>query len=338
VDLRAQLDVAGVRTALRAAAEVVSEHRTALDRLELAGTGREEMTADELVAETAALAGELSGDASGGFEPDRVPAPDAGVLAGADLEVTLGATAGALEDVTTFAEVAAVLDRVPSTAAAGQVGESVALLLAGLAESLRNADVLDAGRLAIGLEIGAERLAERDQGVRPGRLAAVVAAAADAALAAVDDGADLAETIISAADDGLAELECGPRVDPLLAERGVVDAGAAGVLLLLDVLASVVTGEPLPAAPAETAPAPVGAASGVERYRVACRVEPYDGNGLESANWLESTWHEMGELEQFHRGDTWQVSLVTVVPGAAIEAIHDVGRPRELHIAVVADD
>ena len=33
-----------------------------------------------------------------------------------------------------------------------------------------------------------------------------------------------------------------------------------------------------------------------------------------------------------------QVALVTVVPGAAIEAIHDVGRPRELHIAVVTDD
>lgn len=338
MDLRAQLDVTGVRTALRAVADVLAEHRAALDRLELAATGREEMTADELVAETAELAGELSGDASGGFEPDGVPAPDAGVLAGADLEATLGATASALDSATTFAEVATVLDRVPRSAARGEAGEGVAMLLAGLAESLRNADALDAGRLAIGLEIGAERLAERDQGVRPGRLGAVVAAAADAALAAVDDGSDLAETIISAADDGLAELECGPQVDPLLAERGVVDAGAAGVLLLLDVLASVVTGEPLPAAPADTPAPPAGAASGAHRYRVACRVEPYEGNGLESSNWLESTWHEMGELEQFRRGDTWQVALVTVLPGAAIEAIHDVGRPRELHVAVVADD
>jgi hypothetical protein len=338
VELRAQLDVAGMRTALRAVADVMSEHRSALDRLELAAIGREDLTAAELVAETAELEGELSGDASGGFEPDGFPSPEAGVLAGADLEATLGATASALDSAATFAEVADVLDRVPSGAASGAAGGGVALLLAGLAESVRNADSLDAGRLAIGLEIGAERLAERDQGVRPGRLAAVVAAAADAALAAVDDGADLAETIISAADDGLVELECGPQVDPLLAERGVVDAGAAGVLLLLDVLASVVTGEPLPAAPAETPTPPATGASGAPRYRVACRVEPYDGNGLESSNWLESTWHEMGDLELFRHGDTWQVALVTVVPGAAIEAIHDVGRPRELHIAVVADD
>ncbi|MFN7150742.1 MAG: hypothetical protein ACK4V6_14855, partial [Microthrixaceae bacterium] len=137
MDLRAQLDVAGVRTALRAAADVMAEHRTALDRLELAATGREEMTADELVAETAELTGELSGDASGGFEPDGVPAPDAGVLAGADLEATLGATASALEPATTFAEVATVLDRVPPTAATGGAGDGVASLLAGLAESLR---------------------------------------------------------------------------------------------------------------------------------------------------------------------------------------------------------
>jgi hypothetical protein len=338
VDLRAQLDVAGMRTALRAAADVMVEHRAALDRLELAATGREDMTAEELVAETAELEGQLSGDASGGFEPDAVPAPDAGVLAGADLEATLGATASALDGAVTFAEVASVLERVPAGAATGAAGGGVALLLAGLAESVRNADSLDAGRFAIGLEIGAERLAERDQGVRPGRLAAVVAAAADAALAAVDDGADLAEAIISAADDGLVELECGPQVDPVLAERGVVEAGAAGVLLLLDVLASVVTGEPLPAAPSETSRPPAGAGSGAQRYRVACRVEPYDGNGLESSNWLESTWHEMGELEEFRRGSAWQVALVTVVPGAAIEAIHDVGRPRELHIAVVTDD
>jgi hypothetical protein len=113
----------------------------------------------------------------------------------------------------------------------------------------------------------------------------------------------------------------------------VVDAAAAGFLLILDVFASVVTGEPLPAAPVE----PVVAASTrtARRYDVRCLVEPHQGCGLESANWLESTCHELGDLVALDGTSShWRAEVVTAVPGAAVEAIFDVGRPRELHIGV----
>src|SRR5690606_29830814 len=102
---------------------------------------------------------------------------------------------------------------------------------------------MDAERFALGLELAAERLAPADDGAHAGGLPAVVAAAADGALAALDAGAQLADVVIAAADDGLRELEAGPLSNPALVERGVVDASAAGFLLLLDALASVLTGE-----------------------------------------------------------------------------------------------
>ncbi len=147
--------------------------------------------------------------------------------------------------------------------------------------------------------------------------------AADAALGAVDEGAALADVVIAAADEGLVELEAGPRSTPHLVETRGGRRHGAGFLLVLDVLAGVITGEPLPAAPTEPAePTRVGAAGGFVTYRVRCSVEPHDGCGLESADWLESTWHELGRLVEFDGVSTpWRAELLTVVPGAAIEAI-----------------
>jgi hypothetical protein len=213
----------------------------------------------------------------------------------------------------------------------------MATVLAGLAESLSNADRLDGERLAIGLELSAERLAPADDGAHAGCLPAVVAAAADAALAALDSGAALSDVVIAAADEGLTELETGPVANPLLVERGVVDAAAAGFLLVLDALASVMTGEPLPAPPMDPVELPSGTVSATGRYRVSCRVEPHEGCGIESANWLESLWFELGDLERFEPFDQrWDVSLVTPEPGRAIEAVFDVGRPRDLRVVAVA--
>lgn len=305
------LDLVDTQQALRAVAAVLDDHRAALDRLDL---------------------GEDWNDVADPNDAVVVPARPG---AGTDLATAVGAAADAAAQARTFAELAASLEPAAHGAALGAAGRQVAAVLGGMGEPLRNADALDGTRLALGLELAAERLATADDGRHAGCLAAVVGIAADAALAAVDQGAELADVVIAAADEGLVELESGPRVTPRLVERGVVDAAAAGFLLMLDVLASVITGEPLPAAPSEpAAPRPSGA--GILRYRVRCCVQPHDGCGLESANWLESTWHDLGELVDFDGVSApWRVELVTAVPGAAIEAIAEVGRPRELLVELV---
>ncbi len=295
---------------LRAATQTVQDHRGALDQLGSDSPGEEWE-----IPET--------GDPAGAGATE---------LAGSALAETLGAATAAVEGCSSLAEVAGALAAVRPRAGAGPTAEAFTDVLAGLAEAMRNADHLDGSRLAIGLELAAERLAGADDGSHAGCLPAVLAAAADAALGAVDDGAKLPDVLIAAAEEGLVELESGPVNNPELVRRGVVDPAAAGLLLVLDVFTCVVTDEPLPVPPAAPPSAP---ATGAHRYRVACRIELHEGGGLEDANWLESTWHQMGELVEFSGGDgRWRGELLTALPGAAVEAVFEVGRPRDLHLGL----
>lgn len=284
---------------------VVDDHAAALDRL-----GRDDRDVDDA---------EPGQDAEAGQDAPGAGGELAALLAGVVARVGSGADMGRIVD---------ALDGVAVSDAGGS-----GAVLRGLAEGLRNADELDAGRLAIGLEVAAELLEQHDPGAGPGGLVAVVAAAADGALAAVDEGGSLADAILAAVDDGFAELERGPLDDPHLAERGVVDATAAGVLLVLDALASVVTGEPLPEAPREP-PRPPAAA--VARFTVSCELHPNQG-GVEAASWLTGALAELGELRRFDHGAVpWRCEVETALPGAVVETLLEVGRPRELRIDLLA--
>lgn len=209
-------------------------------------------------------------------------------------------------------------------------------LFAALGEVAAGTDVIDAPRLALVLELTAERI----QGgpPDPGGLRAVVTASSVGALRAVDQGLSLAETIIAAADEGLDELESGVGVNPRLAADGVVDAAAAAYLLVLDALAAVVTGDPLPQAPASVAP-PV-AHEGLE-FSVRCEIVPFDhapGSGrnwIDSCSWLEGVWSELGVIRRFDvAGERALVALDTPDPGRAVEALCTVARPVELVIGL----
>ena len=314
----ARLSASELLDGFRTVSSVLSDHAVALDRLD-AGDDWGHIDAD--VSDE---------DAEAGIDVDRPGA----ALAGTDLAATLRSAVAAADGAPDMAHLWDGVRSGAARGASGPAGRGLAELLAGMAEIMCNADHFDAQRLALALELGAERIAAGDDGRHPGSLAAVASASAAGALGAVDDGADLADAMISAADEGLVELESGPTANPDLAERGVVDAAAAGFLLVLDTLASVITGEPLPTPPPDAPLLPTG---GV-RFVVRCRIEPHEGCGLESANWLESIWYELGDLIDFDGiGPVWRAELVTTLPGAAIEALFEVGRPRELHVGVVAD-
>jgi dihydroxyacetone kinase-like predicted kinase len=290
--------------ALGAACGVLEDHAAALDRLE---------RGDDLPPEDGAA-----------------PGP------GTDLARTLDAARRRAEGRRDFASLAAELAAGAAEAAVGRSGRRIAAWFAGSAEVLRTTDRLDGPRLALVLEAGAEHLTSGADALRPGCLGSVTAAAADGALGAADTGAPLAEVLIAAADAGLAELERGPQADERLARRGAVDATAAGFLLLLDCLAAVVTGEPLPTPPPDE---PVQRAGTAHRYAVSGWVEPESDCGPDEALHLRSLWEELGDVERFdERSGRWDFELVTPRPGAAVEAVWDVGRPRELAIALAPSD
>jgi hypothetical protein len=65
-------------------------------------------------------------------------------------------------------------------------------------------------------------------------------------------------------------------------------------------------------------------------------VRPHDGCGPEEAAHLEAVLHELGDVVEFEvRRDGWRAAVHTGRPGAAVEALVEVGRPADLHIAVL---
>ena len=341
-----QISAIELLSAFRSIAQVVAEHEQALNQLQSEDEGQAESELEsELDPEIQAegdpwLRQNSEADTNEPGSTDFAGTDLAGTdlagtdLAGTDLARTLAAAVAGADGAADMAHLFDGLRRGAADAASGPAGQSLATVFSGLAEVLCNLDHLDGAGLALGLEVAAELLASQENGQNRGAMAAVLAATASGALSAVDDGADLAEVVITAADEGLEELELGPQSNPDLADRGVVDAAAAGFLLMLDTLASVLTGEPLPAPPAD-APRLI---TGGTLLVVRCDVVAHAGCGLESANWLESTWHELGTLKLFDGiGPVWKAELLTTLPGEAVEAIFAVGRPQNLHIGLAAE-
>jgi hypothetical protein len=167
-------------------------------------------------------------------------------------------------------------------------------------------------------------------------------ATAAGAAAANGDGLDrVLEAATSAAEESLART---PELLPVLKEAGVVDAGGAGYILLLDVLLHVVDGRPVPepesfkapaAAPAtgRAAPAdhvePEGATVSDLRYEVMYLLEAAD----EAVPVFKNVWAGIGDSIVVVGGDgLWNCHIHTDDIGAAVEAALDAGRPRNIRV------
>ena len=127
-----------------------------------------------------------------------------------------------------------------------------------------------------------------------------------------------------------------PELLPVLADAGVVDAGGAGFLLLLDAALHVVDGEPLPEPP----PAQAGGVVAVvhepidvneQRYEVMFFCDLAD----ERIEALKQGWGAIGDSIVVVGGDgLWNCHVHTNDIGAAIEAALDLdGRPRQIRIS-----
>ena len=130
--------------------------------------------------------------------------------------------------------------------ARGNSGVILSQILRGLSATLKVASEHGAVKVAEALK--AASVAAYDSVLKPieGTILTVVREAADAAVRAAGDGATLAAMLRVARAAGRESLANTPELLPVLKEAGVVDAGGAGFLLLLDSALHVVDGEPLP--------------------------------------------------------------------------------------------
>ncbi|MFM8553769.1 MAG: DAK2 domain-containing protein [Acidimicrobiales bacterium] len=176
-----------------------------------------------------------------------------------------------------------------------------------------------------------------------GTILTVVRESADAAAAAVTNGATLSATLRAAREAGRDALARTPEMLPVLKDAGVVDAGGAGFLLLLDSAIHVVDGDPMPEPDLTDGPSADQLEAVAHRHRddgavdvSELRYEVMFFLDLEDsrANDFKAAWGRIGDSIVVVGGDgLWNCHIHTNDIGAAIEApIALGGRPRQIRV------
>jgi DAK2 domain fusion protein YloV len=231
--------------------------------------------------------------------------------------------------------------------ARGNSGVILSQLLRGMTEVVRDHDAVDPGVLAACLTRASELSYEAVQRPVEGTILTVVRESAEAARAAAEAGDDLVGTLSKTRDAGQVSLDGTPELLPVLKEAGVVDAGGAGFLLLLDALLHVVDGRAVPAPP----DAPEGAA---DRVRTGGDVTPETGKHVSELRYevmylleapdeampaFREVWAGIGDSIVVVGGDgIFNCHIHTDDIGAAIEAAIDIGRPRQIRVTDLLDE
>ncbi|MCB9372010.1 MAG: DAK2 domain-containing protein [Microthrixaceae bacterium] len=227
--------------------------------------------------------------------------------------------------------------------ARGNSGVILSQVLRGLADVLGESEQCDTATFVRALRSAAD--AAYGAVMRPveGTILTVVRESAEAAVLHADgDGATLVSVLDAARVAGGESLERTPELLPVLADAGVVDAGGAGYLLLLDVLLQLADGRPVPEPPdgpdevVTVAAHPDDHARSAEhdalaglKYEVMYFLEAPD----ETIPAFKDVWAGIGDSIVVVGGDgIWNCHIHTDDIGASIEAALDVGRPRNIRV------
>lgn len=253
------------------------------------------------------------------------------------------------------------LGRAILLSARGNSGVILSQMVRGLTQVVVEGDLetLDAAQMATALARGATLARKAVAHPQEGTMLSVADAAALAALAAREG--TLAEVVDAARVAAIAALDRTPEQLPVLADAGVVDAGGAGCVLILEALTRVVTGawteqdeavlggggglarrdewhrDPQsgasPFRPTEATAEPVSI--GGPAYEVMYVLEDSDDEKVAT---LTATLDGLGDSLIVSGGpDLWTVHVHVDDVGAAIEAGIEAGRPRRIAVTSFAD-
>ncbi|MFW3169476.1 DAK2 domain-containing protein [Geodermatophilus sp. CPCC 206100] len=288
----------------------------------------------------------LSGSRTRLDELNVFPVPDGDT--GTNLLLTAEAALAALDAGAAGGESAwQLLARGAVLGARGNSGTILAQLLRGLSDQLADSPPADGPSFAAALQKAADTAYTAVADPEEGTFLTVARAGGEAAVAAAaGDRTALADVVGAAADGARAALEATPGQLAVLRDAGVVDAGGAGLCLVLDALVTTVTGvEPArpplvrrPARPHESAAdvphqPPAGPGSEVQ-YLLA-------GSDDAAVTRLHDRLAALGDSLVVVGVDTptgreWNVHVHTSDVGAAIEAGIDAGRPYRISVTPLA--
>ena len=266
------------------------------------------------------------------------PVPDGDT--GTNMSRTLDAVVAELDGATdTFASTCQAVSHGSLMGARGNSGVILSQILRGIAGTFSTVTEVSGAKLAEALK--AASVAAYDAVLKPieGTILTVVRESADAAVIAADGGGSLRAVLHSARVAGRAALANTPEQLPVLKQAGVVDAGGAGFLLLLDSAMHVIDGEALPEPSEDAGPDLDAITHEVKsgevdvselRYEVMFLLDLDDAFAKDFKN----AWGEIGDSIVVVGGDgLYNCHVHTNDIGAAIEAPLALGgRPRAIRV------
>ena len=223
--------------------------------------------------------------------------------------------------------------------ARGNSGVILSQILRGIAGVFQAVGEIGGATIAEALDAASTKAYQAVLKPIEGTILTVVRESAGGAAAAVSAGADLLGVLDAARVAGQIALDHTPDQLPVLRDAGVVDAGGAGFLLLLDAALHVVDGRAMPEP--ELVEGPLGAAFDKVahrgegdisdlRYEVMYFLDLADER-IES---FKHGWGEIGDSIVVVGGDgLWNCHVHTNDIGAALEVALDLeGRPRKIRV------
>ncbi|MGI8759410.1 MAG: DAK2 domain-containing protein [Acidimicrobiales bacterium] len=268
-----------------------------------------------------------------------VPDGDTGTNMGLTVQSVLTELDGAGPD---MAAVCTAIAHGSLMGARGNSGVILSQILRGMTTTFAGAETIDGPTFARGLAAATDGAYKAVGRPVEGTILTVVREAAEAAAEAADGAeASLSGVVETALVHAGTALERTPELLEVLREAGVVDAGGAGFLLLLDAALCVVAGRPLPEPAEVDAPrtdgrhAAVPSEAGVAdlRYEVMYLLEAPD----EEMPAFREAWAAIGDSIVVVGGEgIWNCHIHSDDVGAAIEAGIDAGRPRQIRVTDLA--
>ena len=271
------------------------------------------------------------------------PVPDGDT--GTNMALTLDSVVNELTSASGMDETCKAIGHGSLMGARGNSGIILSQVLRGIADRFK--PLADAG--ASDWSAALTQAAEAAYGavMRPveGTILTVVRETAEAAAEAVAGGrSGLADVVQSARDAAQKSLDRTPELLPVLAQAGVVDAGGAGFVLLMDALLHVIDGRDLPEPP-DAASLPAGSVTAGPgghdsldaahdsvsdlRYEVMFLLDAPD-NAVPA---FKEVWAGVGDSIVVVGGDRlWNCHIHTDDIGAAIEAALEIGTPRRIQV------
>jgi DAK2 domain fusion protein YloV len=266
------------------------------------------------------------------------PVPDADT--GTNMTLTVDSVVVALGQATDMASTCQIIGHAALLGARGISGVILSQVLRAAADRFTHEQVVDGAVMAEAL---AEASGAADRAVAhpvEGTILTVTRQAATAAVGAAAANASLARVLEAARAAGHDALLRTPELLPALKQAGVVDAGGAGLVLLLEALLHVATGHKLPTPPPLTLPVAPAMRSGLSRaprgpqYEVVFLLETRQ----EHLDDLKAAWSRIGgSVVAVGGGGLWRCHVHTDQVEGVLEAARARGRVREVRVTDLAE-